>query len=437
MQSRMLRRFALAAVMLALPAGAFAQTSRVQGMALQGDYLKDYTGLFTYTSQVAEVGNLIYGELGNLSSPFGSPGDRSVGAVLGNLWDGEYGTFAVFLREETPNLGQGDNSSAANPGFLGGDPNDHANESFDIMWGRKMGTTTLGLRVNRSFLKAEGGLGYFDPAFGALTNLEFDFDGSLADANVRRNILGIGGGLGFELTPNTTAEVSVLWQTRTFEASDSLVPPGTRTEEDGSGTYQVAGRAMWQWQPNVVIVPVVKFYSYDLSTRTVSATSTTTDNTLRGWQAGASGNWTLGTNDLFILGVAFAQNRIEQEIPVVSLPASISPFDFSVTNGKITETIAPHVFAALETHVNNWLTLRFGANKGALHRIKAEDKVNDKTAKVSFSPFNMSLGAGVKLGALQLDGVLNDAFPQTLGGFFSNTPAGFVTFGKVTATYPF
>ena len=47
------------------------------------------------------------------------------------------------------------------------------------------------------------------------------------------------------------------------------------------------------------------------------------------------------------------------------------------------------------------------------------------------------LGAGVKLGTLQLDAILNDAFPQTLGGWFSNLPGGFISFPKVSATYAF
>src|SRR6185436_2062783 len=109
MRSRwILRSVALVVLMLALPVMALAQTSRVEGMAIQGDYIKDYTGLFTYVSEVSNVGNLIYGELGNLSTPAASPFDRSVGAVLGNVWDGRYGTWAVHMRQFTPNLGQGD-----------------------------------------------------------------------------------------------------------------------------------------------------------------------------------------------------------------------------------------------------------------------------------------------------------------------------------------
>src|SRR5436309_8355965 len=111
-----------AALALALPVVASAQTSRVEGMALQGDYIKDYSSIFTYTSSVANVGNLVYGELGTTPGTVTPPiDDRSVGAVLGNLWDGRLGTWAIHIRQQTPNLGQGDAQSSAAPG-IGSDP---------------------------------------------------------------------------------------------------------------------------------------------------------------------------------------------------------------------------------------------------------------------------------------------------------------------------
>src|SRR5213593_2022241 len=89
-----------AALALALPVVASAQTSRVEGMALQGDYIKDYTSIYTYTSSLTNVGNLIYGELGTSTVD-----DRGVGVVLGNLWDGRYGIWSIHMREITPSLG--------------------------------------------------------------------------------------------------------------------------------------------------------------------------------------------------------------------------------------------------------------------------------------------------------------------------------------------
>jgi len=381
MNSRWISKLWLGSVALVLmvPAIAGAQTSRLEGMSLMPDYVKDPSSTFTFPSQINSTGNYVYGELGNvLFNPnTGSPVtlDRQMGAVLGNLWDGRYGTWGIFLREETPALGQGDAFAQPNPGFLGGDPNQNTSESFDVIWGQHFGTTSVAFRLNRSFAKFE------DEMPGVTTTLEFD-PNTFNSENLSRNVLGFGGGVGFEMNPETNIELGVLYQTRTFE--DGVTPLGARAEEDGPTTYQVAARAIWESQPNLMVVPVVKFYSFDLGNKTTTTTtSTTIDNSLKGWSAGVAGNWTLGSNDLFVLGVTFAQNKIEQNEDLFGIAGGLGTASDSL---DITETITPNVFMALETNVNNWLTLRMGANKGAFSTIKAEDRSRSETQKFNQSP---------------------------------------------------
>jgi hypothetical protein len=271
-----------AALALALPAVASAQMSRVEGMALQGDFIKDWSGIFTYTSQVANVGNLVYGELGNVSSP-PVTFDRSVGAVIGNLWEGRLGTWAIHLREQAPNLGQGDAASGSGPGSFGSDPNTHTSESFDIMWGKKFGTTSFGLRVNRSSGRILQEIG------GVTSKLEADF--TLADPNLSRNTLGVGAGVGFELSPTSNVEIGLLWQNRTW----LLDVPGGIAEDDGGTAYLLAARAMWQWQPNIMVVPVIRVLQLRPRREVTPTAGTTTsfDNSRKGWQSAprATGPW--------------------------------------------------------------------------------------------------------------------------------------------------
>jgi hypothetical protein len=414
MDSRWLKILALGLLVLVVPATAVAQTSRVEGMAIQGDYIKDYTGIYQYTSQVANVGNLVYGELG--VSTGGTPIDRSVGAVMGDWFEGRLGTWAVHMRQFSPQLGQGDATAQPAPGAFGADPNFNTHEQFDVMWGRKFGTASLGLRLNRSFGQIE-----FDNLPINLSSLEFDY--TQADPNLSRNVLGVGVGFGWEMSPSTNIETNVFWQTRTFEVVDTTGV--TLAEDDGSSTYQLAARAWWQWQPNLMIVPVVKWYSYDLST--TGTTVPIAENTFRGWQAGVAGNWTVGANDLFVIGLTFAQNKVEQESDI---------FGFGFANGSITETFTPQIFAAMESHVNSWLTLRFGANKGAWHRVDIEDDATPAEQIIHDSPFIMAIGAGVKLGGVQLDAIVNDVFPHNGLNFISGNTTTPV-FPKVSATYAF
>lgn len=417
MNRRMMKILALGALMLALPAVALAQTSRVEGMALQGDFVKDMSGMFTYTSQVANVGNLVYGELGNTNFP-PVTSDRGVGAVIGNLWDGRLGTWAVHIHEEHPQMGQGTRGSNPAPGVLGADPNINTHDSFDIMWGKKFGTTSFGLRVQRAYTDMEGDL---YTILGPTTLAKIAGDATTAGGlNTARNILGFGAGVGFEMSPTSNVELAFLYQSRTFEASDSAgTAGGVTVEEDSPTSYQLAARGMWQWTSNVMVVPVFKWYNYDLGTQTTPGT--TVEAGLQGWQLGAAGNWTLGANDLFVLGVNFAQNKLEQN-----------------NNGlEITETLMPELFAALEAHVNSWLTLRFGAKNGAMSKIEVQDNVTPTTVTFRGSDFTMSLGAGAKFGPLQLDAVVDDNFPHVGPWFISGQSTGGPIFPKVTATYPF
>lgn len=427
------RLIAIAALLIALPVAANAQTSRVEGMALQGDYIKDYTGIYTYPSQVSNVGNLIYGEFGNDAVGISLIDDRAVGAVLGNLWDGRFGTWAIHIREWTPSIGQGDVSSHPGIGGGGSDPNLNNNESFDIMWGKRFGGTSLGLRLNRSMWKSEISTPTTVTTF--TNNLTFVGD------NFNRNVMGFGGGIGFEINPSTTFEAGFLYQQRTFENTVEPVSAGPgNIEDDGGASYLLAARAMYQWQSNVMLVPVLKYYSFDNSVKatTPGGAVTSTEATIKGWQLGLAGNWTLGSNDLFVLGLTFAQNKAEQDGLVFD--SGINPG--ATYESEITETYMPQVFAALETHVNSWLTLRFGANKGVFSKLKSEgaDATEDKV-EITFSDFNMMLGAGVKVGTLQFDAILADDFFQNLGylgsGQSSNTTFSGGYFPKVTATYSF
>src|SRR5437867_5505355 len=278
MHSRFLKFIVLGAVLLVmLPVGALAQTSRVEGMSIQGDYIKDYTAIYTYTSQVANVGNLVYGELGVATG--GAPVDRAIGAVMGDWWEGRYGTWGVHLRQFTPQLGQGDATSSPAPGNLGFDPNFNTNEQFDIMWGKKFGTSSLGLQLHRSYGQLE--MDNNPLGFGNVSNLKYDF--TQGNPNLARNVLGLAGGFGWEMSPSTNVEFSAHWQTRTFEIADTNGV--TTSQADGKTTFQVAARAWWQWQPNVMVVPVFKWYSYNLST-SVGNPATVADNTLKGWQLG-------------------------------------------------------------------------------------------------------------------------------------------------------
>jgi len=456
MSSRMVKWLLLASVLLiAFPVVAGASTSRIAGLGTQGDYIKDYTNIFGYPSCVAGVGNLVYGEFGMVTdynenySEYFMTEDRAVGAVLGNLFDGKFGTFGFHMREYSPALGTGFQPYVAYEGYLDEyilgtgfetfdsyiDPNvpastgytpywnGYGTEALDLMWGKKFNAMSLGLRLNRSAFKAT-------QTAGALESTQEGYDTD------DRNILGFGFGFGYEHSATLQSELGLLYQSRNFKWTNS---DGDVWESDGGGTYLVSARAMWQWQPNVLVVPVVRLYSFNMSEKQTpdGGTAVKYEQKQSGWQGGVAGNWTLNQNDLFVAGVTFASNVWEDN----------GDPEVTTDDGKWTESLMPTMFASLETKVNSWLTLRFGGRKGVFYSAKYEytdTETDPDTAveqKVSLSPFQFFTGAGVKLGTLQFDATLAQDFFHNPATYITGSPNGqnyySALFPKVTATYTF
>jgi hypothetical protein len=396
MRKRMTRILS-AISLLVIPTMAFASASRVAGLNVPGDYIKDYTGMFTYVSEVNTVGNLVYTEP--------NTGNEALGAVLGNLWEGRMGTWALHLRRFAPDLGQAVSGSpittTAIPGLFG-DPNS-TGEALDLMWGHKMGSGNLGLRYNRSFVSNE-----------TATNT------AEGTGNTGRNIWGLGAGFGFAMNPNTDVELAGDFQNRSFKGQTP--PAGQPVADNGGSTYLVAARGFVKGGANIMWVPVGRIYSFDLSSTDAAAVNT--DAKISGWEVGGAGNWSIGSDDLFILGVNIVGNHAESTVGA---------------NPKSTanETFYPNAFMGIETHVNSWLTLRFGAQNAVLYSLKTETGAPTVTTTVKAHVFSYNMGAGVKLSSLMLDATLAPGFWNNPVSAVWNNGLGGPPFPRVSATYSF
>ena len=402
------RFFAVAALALMIPAVAAASVARMAGLNVPGDYVKgEYTGMFTYLSEVNAVGNMAYVEAGSTYDDFA---DHAVGAVIPGLFGSKYGTWAVNLRQVHPALGGAWNYEYINTRSGGGyDPN-YAGEAFDLLWGYKMGSGNLGLRINRSYTSFDDGTNTVE-----------------GDGNGGRNILGFGAGYDFEMNANTTVELGGLYQQRSWKNSATV-------KDNGGTAMLLAARAMRKASGNLVLIPAAKFYSIDNS---YTSGSTDYDNKLSGWQAGFAGNWTVGSDDLLVFGANFAGNKETYN-----------------ADAEDSEIFMPNVFLALETHLNPWLTFRAGAQNAMFYSQKNKSGAPVTTDTYKEHVFSFNFGTSVKMGNLTFDATLDPAFlqnpiAQLMGGsnaFFYNNyyskgparPSGYnydAVFPQVSATY--
>ncbi|MFN8589324.1 MAG: hypothetical protein U0704_16150 [Candidatus Eisenbacteria bacterium] len=400
-----LRSAAAAAALLLFPALALASNARMTGLNVPSDYVKeDWTGMFTYLSEVNTNGNLAYVEAGSAAYRFG---DHAVGAVLPGLFDGRFGVWSVNLRQARPAMGQGGVLDHINSGWGGYDDN-YTGEAFDLIWGRKLGSGQLGLRINRAYESVDDGT----------TTVE-------GNGTNQRNVLGFGAGYGWDMNSNLHVQLSGQLERRSFDDGGA-----TGDHTDGTTGMLLAGRAFQKASGNLTVIPAVKFYSLDLS-YTDGETSTDVTEKWSGLQAGVAGNWTVGSGDLLVFGAQFARNHVE-----------LDEGDYE------TEMITPNVFLALETHLNPWLTFRAGAQNAMFYQWSNSFSNVERVYKQH--DFSFNFGTSVKLGNLTFDATLDPAFlqnpfAQLMGGtnaYFVGAPSrvdapsyGGVVFPQVSASY--
>jgi hypothetical protein len=315
------------------------------------------------------------------------------------------GTWGLHLRRFAPDLGQAISgspiSTTANPGAFG-DLNTNG-EALDLMWGHKMGSGNLGLRYNRSFVSNETAAGTTE-----------------GNGTLDRNIWGLGAGFGFAMNPNTDVEIGGDFQNRSFKGQNSATP--NAAADNGGSTYLIAGRAFVKGGANVMWVPVARLYSFDLSS--VDNLAVQTDRKVSGWEVGGAGNWSIGSDDLFVLGLQVVGNHAETTVG-------------AAPKNETNETFYPNAFMAIETHVNSWLTLRFGAQNAVLYSNKNEQGSPVATTTIKQHVFTYNMGAGVKLASLMLDATLAPGFWNNPVSGVWNNGLGTAPFPKVSATYSF
>ncbi|MFM7231425.1 MAG: hypothetical protein ACKO3S_05515 [bacterium] len=400
MKSRTLVVVTALVLALVAPTAAQASSARIAGLSVPADLVRDEVGSFTYLSALASQGNLLWVEPGN-------GGNEGAGAVLQNLWGGRYGTWAVSVRRFAPALGQAMyldpiGPSGVPPFTFMSDPNT-TGQSLDLSWARTYGNRTLGLRYQRSFQSRETVAG----------TTEGDGPGS-------RNVNGLAAGIGFPFHGHDH-EVAVHWQHRTFQGSSAATPDVAGST--GGTSWLVAARRFQKGSDGVTWIPAVKAYQFNLDRD--DAAGALRKLQYSGWQVGLAGNWAISGDDLFVFGAQFASNRRDQIDPTATF--------------KRTENLSPAVFMALESKVQPWLTLRFGARNTLFHSVKDDNSgpLTPPSSTGRFDTFAFNMGASVKLGTLTLDAVLAPDFYDGSVNAVINDGLGTAPFPQVSVGYAF
>jgi hypothetical protein len=431
---------ALMLLACAIPGVAMASSARIQALGVQGDYVLDYANVPFYPSAIVRYQNLVYGDLGvkdgsdgnddisdfqdNAYNPALVGSGRAMGLLLGNLFGGKIGTFGIYLNE---------NATPLSPALGADYVNRNANESWNLVWGYKFSNMALGLQINKSAASYEDDENKFAPYSGASPTIDgIDFNARQIFNAIASNVgasgwnsIGAGAGFSFDWGGegrSNFADLAFTVRQYGYEETDKLAP---YTDEDDDGlSFAVNARGHLETAENFHVVPVINYYTHDFSSKETDGTQLT--NKMDGLNLGLAGQWKLRESDWLTAGVAFQSVSASFENPGGGPDAEMDYMNL------------PNVFAALESNLWSWFTLRLGASKPWYSKLTLKGGLEDVVdgvgeTEIKDSPFQYSVGAGFHFGRVDVDAVLNQDF--VFSGSYMGSGNSEIPFTRLSATY--
>jgi len=426
------------AVLLAITAGVSqGSVSRMEGMGLNvptlSQFTDDYANIFWYPTSVVRQNNLVLAEIGNNPG-----GDVNPVATL----DQSYTVIRNFpkIGAIAFQMAQSQNDIFTASGNLN-------NEQLDVIWGRALSSFDFAVRFDMTNSRFEfsdnspataetHGLSPFFNPFNPYPFVGF-FPDAVTGTAIEINTWGVTPSIALHFGEDDRFEAAGTYRRFTFNRTTGPAA-GESWEDKGNPSYALIARGILHRGGTHTWFPAAWYVNDDLSyeVRGVLANTVAADETYRSYGAGLSDNMRVNDNNLLLWGVTVAQTKHKFERTDAN--AGGNPGDTHLAENKV--TVAPLVFAAIETDATRWLKVRIGASRG---HVMTNDEDTDFAAapantsqtKTRLSEFNLGLGTGIRWNNLDIDMTLNQQFPLSGGWVLSGNQA--TPFNRVSATYHF
>jgi hypothetical protein len=391
----------LSVVVISLASAAFATTSRVIGLAGAAPYINDDSDVFRWFGTISSYNNMVMAEAGQVSPGvvFGdlSTDYQGLGFTKSLGQDAWLGTWGIFLLyNSVDDMSFFAFNPLGTPGAEGTVPT--PTTKFVLQWGNEVeDVLSYGLTFTASNASIETTAG------GTNDVKYYQFGG------------GIRGDIG---------------ESAYYDLVLSFGNAGGDTlgGYDKGTSWDFAGRAFYEFQDDLTVVPYLDWNFFDFSYQDIPATSglkNSSDITV-----GLSLNWDVNTNNMLIFAT---------EVEFLTLkPSKVASGDQS----EIKITNLPKFYVALESDITSWFTFRVGASK-TMQKFEAIDAVGDQFIATGPSStggdFDWSLGGGFHLGEWDIDAVFSHELPFRLGYWLTGWGVGDIDppVGRVSGTYRF
>jgi len=370
-----------------MTADTYASDARLDGLAVQREYVDDYVNFHTFPTVAARYQNLVTASIGTAAN---NGTDKSVG-VIGAGENTNYGVFAVYLNQVNRDVFD----SIIGAGNV-------EQQQLDLTWAKAFSGATVGAGLLYTKSTVELGQERNTPIGGGVQDLD----------NPNANQLAITGGAKIDMNNNSMLELAAQVGWWSWEEKDA---GGNVTSEDaGNLSYMLAGRIMSELTNRTTLVPLIKYQKMDLTAKNPTG-GADEDVTRSMLNLGVAMHYEVNGNDMLILGVSADYMKDKD------MPAGVEESTWQV----------PALFAALEFDVYSWLTVRTGARKTFT---RFTDDTTD--GKISDSSYRFGLGMGLHFDNFDVDATVE---PNALftGGYLFSGDSTSDPLTKITATYFF
>jgi hypothetical protein len=453
-QRKLIAVFGAVALLVVAVGVSEASLSRVEGMGLTSPFLSqftdDYANIYTYPTSVVRQNNLVLAELGTNSTGQVDPVDFSDQSftIIKNF--PSFGAIAFQMKQGALNTLNTSNSNIVNtfpdPSNTGGIVNSLNNEQLDLIWGKGFEKMDLAVRFdatnssietsdntadNTKTKGADFGNPFAPYPFGATF-----LPNEIVNNGVELNTWGVTPSIALHMSNDNRVEGAVTFRRYSLDRSATVGGvAGESWKDDGNLSYAVLVRGILNAANNATWYPAVWYVNDDLSytVKNVAPTDRKVDEKYKNFGAGLSHNMRVNDNNLLIFGVAGMESKHTYERQDNN--DAVANADIRTEEDKV--TLAPLFFGSLETDATHWLKVRIGASRSLsnTHVDETDFSAASVSGKLRVADFNFSLGTGIKWNNLDIDMVLNNAFPLSGGWILSGDPE--TPFTRASATYHF
>lgn len=438
---------ALFVVAVAVP--AFATDARQTALGFVGNYIEDDYNIFTWYGTLPSYSNTVwiglnyddyyyYYDLGAPAAGY----DHYMGASYGLGTDGKYGTLAMFFTGYTPALNH------EGWDYNGAPFSQSVYNKWNVLYGYAMEKLSFGLYFSRSDQSNE--YEEHSTTVNPDTTELWYYNSALAYTT-------IGAGVRFDVGEKMYADLAFdySWASQTYQPGSGDYNYGYgEITADANKMMDFRGRAFYEWNDMVTLVPYVEFGTFDFSLKgdsmkVFSRPFVTDTLDWKDTNYGAKGtmllfglgaNLKVNENNLLVFAVEpYGYYKLEQSDPATgfvrqdqySYPYTDDPYSWGVTHEN-TSTVLPVFHLALESDVRDWLTFRIGAEKGfykdeyktsykSQYAVEPVGQEGNNTETYTETDTNVGswfdywMGLGFHVGDFDIDAVVNNNLPFRVG----------------------